>query len=206
MVVLALAMLVGCGDDDDNEEVSTDATTSTTSTTSTTMATTTSSDPSAPATSAPPADGFGGITTPTSLPGSPAQVALLTDVTVAAQEGFDRVVFEFADDQVPGVEIAYAEGPVLQAGSGEPIEVAGAAALEVRMEPASGVDLGGSLEPTYTGPERVTARGTPVVTEVVRTGDFEANLSWAIGAERRVPYRVEVLTGPARVVIDLSST
>ena len=57
---------------------------------------------------------------------------------------------------------------------------------------------------TYTGPDRV--RGdTSVVTEVVRTGDFEANLSWAIGVRREVPFRVTVLDGPARVVVDLAA-
>ena len=203
---MALALLVGCGDDDDTDRVSADSTTTTSSTTSSTLATTTTADASVPGTPAPPPESFGGITTPTSLPASAGEVALLTQVRVAAHEGFDRVVFEFADDQLPGVDIAYADGPVLQAGSGEPIEVAGGAALEVRMEPASGVDLGGTLEPTYTGPDRVTARGTSVVTEVVRTGDFEANLSWAIGASGQVPYRVEALTGPARIIIELSTT
>ena len=108
---------------------------------------------------------------------------------------------------MPGFDIAYADGPVRGSGSGEPIEVAGAAALLVRMEPAAGVDLNTpDARPTYTGPDRV--RGdTTTVTEVVKSGDFEANLEWAIGVdEGEVAFRVTVLESPARIVVDLRSS
>jgi hypothetical protein len=75
--------------------------------------------------------------------------------------------------------------------------------MVVRMTPASGVDLSGSQPvETYTGPVRFTP-ATPVVAEVVRTGDFEAVLSWAVGTHDRVDFRVLTLTGPDRLVIDL---
>jgi hypothetical protein len=45
------------------------------------------------------------------------------------------------------------------------------------MQPASGVDLSGpGYVEVYTGPDRLDP-GTPEVTEVVRTGDFEAVLT-----------------------------
>lgn len=44
---------------------------------------------------------------------------------------------------------------------------------------------------TYRGPRRFTPRGTRVVREVVRLGDFEAVLTWAVGLTEQRPYSVE---------------
>jgi hypothetical protein len=73
------------------------------------------------------------------------------------------------------------------------------------MEPASGFDLSvpeGEL--VYTGPRRLEGAdaGTSVVREIVRTGDFEAVLTWAVGLSDRVDFRVTTLDGPPRLVID----
>ena len=89
---------------------------------------------------------------------------------------------------------------------GNRIEVAGGAVLAVRMEPASGFDLGtaeGRL--VYKGPRRIEGAdaGTSIVKEVVRSGDFEAVLSWAIGVEQQADFRVRALENPARLVVDL---
>ena len=207
-MVAALLGLAACGgtDEDTGPDPTALTTTTTEGTTSTGPpstggdATTTSRGPS------PTGGAFGGATTPTSAPAPPGtEVALLSAVRVAGQPGFDRVVFEFSDAQVPGYDVRYLDGPAVQDGSGDEVDVAGGARLEVRMAPASGVDLRrGTFEETYAGPARV-AGDTGVVTEVVRTGDFEANLTWVIGLDREVPYRVEVLDGPARVVIDLAT-
>jgi hypothetical protein len=40
------------------------------------------------------------------------------------------------------------------------------------------------------------------VKELVRTGDFEAVLSWAIGLGERVDFRVTTATSPARLIVD----
>jgi hypothetical protein len=141
----------------------------------------------------------GADTTPVSVPGT-AQ-GLLTDVRVARQDGFDRVVFEF-DGGMPGYRVAYTERPVLEDGSGDEVEVSGAAVLEVRMEPAAGFKMVGEHpERTYKGPDRV--RGdTEVVREAVRVGDFEALLTWAVGLDAEVPFLVTTLDSPDRLVID----
>jgi hypothetical protein len=76
----------------------------------------------------------------------------------------------------------------------------------VRMEQASGFDLSvpeGAL--VYTGPRRISPDGTSVVREVVRTGDFEAVLTWAVGLSGRVPFRVLTLGDPARIVVDFAA-
>jgi len=59
----------------------------------------------------------------------------------------------------------------------------------------------------YKGPRRIegTTSGASVVKELVRTGDFEAVLSWAIGVEKQTGFRVRTLDDPARLVVDVDS-
>jgi hypothetical protein len=210
VAIAALLGVAGCGGsgDETDGDLTTTTTTSAPSTTSTTTGTVDGGVDGAagPTTSSSTIDDFGGATTPTSAPAPPdTEVALLSQVRVASQPGFDRVVFEFTDEQLPGYDIAYLDGPAVQDGSGEEVEVAGGARLEVRLAPASSVDLRhGTFQRTYTGPGRVEG-DTRVITEVVRTSDFEANLSWVVGLDQKVPYRVEVLSKPARVVIDVAT-
>ncbi len=212
MTLVVLLSTAACGGSDgggDGERTAASSTTLTTAATSTSESTlgdggggATSSTSSTTA-----GDGFEGRTTPTSAPApSGTDAALLSAVRVTGERGFDRVVFEFTDDQLPGYDIAYLDGPARQDGSGEEVPVAGEALLEVRLAPASGVNLlDGTFEQTYTGPDRVHG-DTGVVTEVVRIGDFEANLTWVIGLDDEAAYRVEVLRDPPRIVIDLATT
>jgi hypothetical protein len=146
----------------------------------------------------------GAATVPVEEPAGAPETALLTRVEIGRNEGFDRVVFEFRDD-LPGYRIEYVEGPLAEDGSGNPVELEGSAYLVVRMEPASGFDLGvpeGEL--VYTGPRRLSGAdaGAATVREVVRTGDFEAVLTWAIGVNGPTPFLVTTLEEPARLVID----
>jgi hypothetical protein len=128
----------------------------------------------------------------------------LTDVRAAGHGTFDRFVLEFDGDVVPGHRVGYVEPPVTEDGSGRPVQVAGSAFLEVRVTPASGVDLsGGTPRYTYTGRDHVLAPGGRVIAEAVRTGDFEAMLAWTVGLEERVPFGVATLSDPARLVVDV---
>ncbi len=207
-VILTLVMLglSGCGGDDPDEGAAAPSTTSTSTSTSTTSApTTTTSAPSTTTTIDDGGDSFDGATTPTSAPAPPdiQAAALLTDVEVSGSDGVDRVTFTF-DTDIPGYDVAYIDPPVRQDGSGNVVEVEGAAFLEIRMEPASGVDLGGTLEPTYTGPAEVQG-DTALVTEVVRTGDFEANLTWVVGVDEEVPYRVSADPAAGQIVVEFDA-
>lgn len=133
------------------------------------------------------------------------QYALLTDVRVAGHDGFDRVVLEFDGPDMPSYQVGFVEPPIIQDGSGDEIAVAGEAFLELALTPASGVDsVGTEWVPVYEGPFRVTGR-TGVVTEVVRTGDFEAMLGWAVGLRARQPFAVSVLPDPWRLVVDIQT-
>src|SRR2546430_9077488 len=104
--------------------------------------------------SAPQDTSFAGTTAPVqraARPGTPPRV--LRGVTTASGTGYDRVVFEFAEDSVPGYHVEYTTKPVRRCGSGDPVSVAGAGQLVVRFEPAPAHD----------------ARGNPTIAERGRT-------------------------------------
>lgn len=147
------------------------------------------------------------VTPPVSAPES-AERAYLRGVRAAASAtpvGGSRVVFEF-DPVVPGYVIDYIDRPVTEDASGREIAVEGNAVLQVRMVNAMGARFEGEkVIPTYTGPKRVIATGTGgVVTEVVDAGDFEGQVTWAVGLRQKVAgIAVTTLTGPSRLVIDV---
>lgn len=132
------------------------------------------------------------------------ELALLREVRTARHDGFERIVFEFDGDEVPSHRIGYVEGPIRQPGSGNRIEVAGPEYLEVRLQPAAGVDLRGA-EPreTYRGPDRVDLSAQGPGRELVFVGDFESNMAWVVGSERRAPFAAEFLADPLRLVVDI---
>jgi hypothetical protein len=134
-------------------------------------------------------------------PATAKATALLERVAVGRHEGYDRVVFQFRGDGLPGYRVEYVDPPLKEDGSGEPVDVAGSAFVVVRMEPASGFDLNsGDGQLVYKGPKRLP--GASVVKEVVRTGDFEAVLTWAVGLDAKVPFRVTTATSPSRLIVD----
>lgn len=135
---------------------------------------------------------------------SGSDTALLERIAVGRHEGYDRVVFQF-QNALPGYKVEYVQPPLTEDGSGKPVSVKGSAIVSVRMEPASGFDLNtGEGVLTYKGPKRIdgSSAGASVVQELVRTGDFEAVLTWAIGLSDKVDFRVRTATSPARLIVD----
>ena len=128
-----------------------------------------------------------------------AQVTV-TDIRTGRHDGFDRVVFEVAGEGLPGWDVRYVEDPTAQ-GSGEPVEVAGAAVLMVTLTGVgypfdTGVD---QFEPG--GP--VAGPGT-AVTEVVLGATFEGTTEAFAGTAGESPFRVYLLEGPTRVVVEVA--
>lgn len=143
----------------------------------------------------------GASTDPVTVAATNTETALLTDVRAARHEGYDRVVFEFRNT-LPGYDVRYVAKPVHEDGSGRVVPVDGNYVVQVRMENALDADLTQEAAPlTYTGPQRFSP-GTPEVVELVRTGGFEAVLTWAVGLADRVDFRVLTLQGPPRLVVD----
>jgi hypothetical protein len=149
-----------------------------------------------------PLEGAG--TEPVAAPAAGSETALLNRIAVGRHEGYDRVVFQFTSD-LPGYRVSYVQPPLKEDGSGNPVTIKGNAVVVVRMEPASGFDLNtGEGVMVYKGPKRIdsSTAGTSVVQELVRTGDFEAVLSWAIGLSDKVDFRVSTATSPSRLIVD----
>jgi hypothetical protein len=189
--VALLAVSSGCGGS--NKSSNPSGGYSTPATTSTVTSSTGGIDPLA-----------GASTTPVEGTASGSDTALLERVAVGRHEGYDRVVFQFTN-ALPAYKVEYVQPPLKEDGSGNPVQIKGNSFVVVRMEPASGFDLNtGEGVMVYKGPKRIdgAAAGVSVVQEVVRTGDFEAVLTWAIGLSDKVDFRVRTATSPPRLIID----
>jgi hypothetical protein len=154
------------------------------------------------AASAAPPELAGASTAEVSVPVGPPPTPQLVGVRVAHQQGFDRVVFEFRG-RVPGYRVGYVARPILEDASGREVHVDGDAVLRVHMEHASDADETG--HPTYAGSHDLHPGDTTRVIEVVRTGGFEAVLTWAVGVSQRAPFRVQTLADPPRLVLDVAT-
>ena len=132
-----------------------------------------------------------------------ADMAHLTAVRMAGHDGFDRLVLEFAD-QVPGYTIGYRPLPAREDASGFEIPLPGAGTvLQISLIPATAAGWGGGPQ-TYSGPWDLSAN-TRSITEFKSAGDFEAVLTWVAGVRTQQPFRVLVLDGPPRLVVDVAS-
>jgi hypothetical protein len=125
---------------------------------------------------------------------------VLRSVRSASQAGFDRFVFEFDTPGLPAWRSDYLEGPVLDCGSGEPVRVAGEAWLQITFTGAQGHNEQGK---STSGARRRKLSQT-IGRELVRTCDFEGEVTWVIGVARANPYTPRVMTNPSRLVIDVT--
>lgn len=138
-------------------------------------------------------DTFGGTTARLSRPAptrSPLGGWLLRAVRTESHSGYDRIVFEFAGDSVPGYSIEYATRPAVRCGSGDPVTVTGHGQLVVRFAPARAHDDQGNS--TLAPPQRAMLPRLPAVKELQLLCDFEGQVEWVLGVATaaRAPYRV----------------
>lgn len=115
----------------------------------------------------------------------------VTGVRLATHDGFDRVVLDMTEAGTPGWHTDYTEAPV-KPGSGFPIEFAGTVALNVNVPGATqAVDIGH------------TPGAGGAVTEVISTFSHHGQAHFVVGLPERLPYSVQLLEGPKRLVIDI---
>ncbi|AKQ69585.1 hypothetical protein A176_006497 [Myxococcus hansupus] len=138
-------------------------------------------------------------TAPVTLKRGPGQAVTLRSVRTGTHADYDRVVFEFDGARVPGYQLEYVNKPVIQCGSGDETPLAGQAALQVTLTPARGHDDQGRA--TVSALEMKPK--LPTLLELVRTCDFEAEVTWVLGTKARTDYRVMELSGPTRLVVDV---
>jgi hypothetical protein len=164
-------------------------------------AVTTNAEPQSPpvATDSPSGGLFSGTTAPVEQRRPTLDPVVLRDVRAAAQDTFDRVVFEFQTPSVSGYAVAYAEDPARECGSGDAVNVEGAVQLIVRLSPAQAH----TEEGTITAKEHERHLMLPVLRELEMSCDFEGEVSWVLGLSARRPYRVTELAAPPRLVVDI---
>lgn len=120
-----------------------------------------------------------------------SELVEVTGVRLATHNGFDRVVFDMTETGTPGWHTDYTETPV-KPGSGFPIEFAGTVALNVNVPGATqAADIGN------------TPGAGGAVTEVISTFSHHGQAHFVVGLPERLPYSVQVLEGPKRLVIDI---
>ena len=125
----------------------------------------------------------------------------ITAIRLGHHDGFDRVVFEFHGTGTPGWTVKYVPQALGQ-GSGLPISIPGSAVLEVGIT-GVGIPPDTGVQEVATGP--VSVHDTEVVTEAYFNGTFEGVSQAFIGTTSKQPFRVYLLTGPARIVVEVVS-
>jgi hypothetical protein len=195
IVLLGLA-LAGCGSDSGNDEAA---------------STNPSSPPemqtiqTIPECMALPGAGLDGVASPAI---ENRETMYLTGVSEDTDENECSAVVAFTFEKQPpgpGFDVSYqpASTAKIQDGSGDTIEIEGNAFLVVRLMPAMTAKIEGEqVTKTYTGPNRVKPDVPSFVKEVVKTGDFEAQVTWVIGLDQKRAFKVSASAAGLEIDID----
>jgi hypothetical protein len=153
-----------------------------------------------PAAETPAAD-FPGDTEPDTESASGDARVTVSDVRLAAQDGFDRIVFDVGGAGTPGWNVRYVEDPI-EPGRGEPVQLEGDAVLQVEITGAgypfeTGID-------EFSSAGTISAAGTGSVTEIEFLATFEGVTTAFAGVQAEAPFRVYLLENPMRVVVEVA--
>lgn len=133
----------------------------------------------------------------TQRPSVPSRLVVV-GVRVGAHEGFDRVVVDLEGDGDPGWFVDYTSTP-MQETVGQPLQVAGNSFLNINVD--------GTVYPFELGKDNnvpVTMAGdTGNVIDVISAGTYEGRSQVVVGLRSELPYSVQVLENPTRVVVDI---
>jgi hypothetical protein len=109
------------------------------------------------------------------------QIAHLSTIDVSGDTlrfAFDNAPSEVRGRFVPKTQLA-------ECGSGMDVPLKGSAFYVVHFTPAASARIEGEKAVrTYKGPNRLS--GPSPILELVRTCDFESDLAWAVGLDRRL--------------------
>ncbi len=133
----------------------------------------------------------------TAKPGD--SMATLLDVRTATHDAYERIVFGFGPESLPGFKVEYIDRPVTQCGSGNVVELPGDAWLSIRLEPARAHTEAG--QPTIA--DRSRTLNYPNIKALRLICDFEGIVEWIVAVAAPNQYRTLELREPARLVIDI---
>jgi Fe-S cluster biogenesis protein NfuA len=123
----------------------------------------------------------------------------LVAVRAAHHTGFDRVVFQFTGAGPSSASVKYVK-TLIADGSGDPIRVPARAILQVVMPGADAHDSAGQS----TLPGQV-AYAMPNVITTIRSGDYEAVVTYGIGLAAKTKVHTHWLNSPRRLVVDIAT-
>ncbi len=116
----------------------------------------------------------------------------MLESATATDEGSHSSVWFVFTPLVPDYNVQYVDEPI-SCGSGEPLDIEGAAFLQVRFTPAfAHNDLG---ETTFSLPEEFSAN-LPAILEIQQSCDFEGELTFVFGLDEQAEFKVGYLTAP----------
>lgn len=192
-------LLAGCAGDDDPGTASSSRSAAAASSSTSAAPSASETEPVDGESSAPP---FPADTEADTAEASADAQVTVSDVRIGRQDGFDRVVLEVGGQGRPGWDVRYVDQASSQ-GSGDPVEVAGDAVLQVTL---TGVGY-----PYATGVEEIPAgktvpADTETVTELVYDATFEGTSVAFVGTTARAPFRVYLLDAPTRLVLEVAHT
>lgn len=125
--------------------------------------------------------------------------ALLKDVRTGSHEKYDRAVFEFAGDAVPGYHVEYVDSYQRRCANGDEYRTSGASLLLVRLSPAvpKAPTLGELIEGSRTQFDYPTLK-------LLQPGCDDGNqIDYVLNLSERKPFRAAELANPARLVVDI---
>jgi hypothetical protein len=132
----------------------------------------------------------------------------LTDVEIEIEDCVERVTFKFKESKPgPGYDVSYQAADIAtkQDGSGKPLAIAGEDFLVVRMFPVMTAEIDGEdVKPTNEGPRNIPVPGeASMIQQLTQTGDFEAQVTWAIGLDSEHPFTV--MASDDELVVEISN-
>jgi len=122
-------------------------------------------------------------------------VAYISDVRTGTHPGYDRITITFSNGAPTSVEVkTQTNATFTKDPSGQAVTLRGDAGLLLTIR-------GADEHTSYTGSTDFKT-GYTKLQEAQQVQDFEGVVQWGIGLSGNTCYRVYLLTGPDRVVID----
>lgn len=134
----------------------------------------------------------------TQRPAEPAHLAV-SAITIDSHSGFDRLTVDFAGTGEPGWFVNYVPSP-LQETAGKPVKVAGSSYLNINID--------GTISRSEAGLDAATpidiSSSSSNVVDIVHAGTYEGRTQIVVGLRSTLPYSVQLLDDPTRLVVDIS--
>lgn len=214
LVVLAAAsaaLLAGCGEESSPNPATTSPTATATSASPTASpppgptATATASPTESASASEVACQPFGSTTPKESE--DPLAMSPLTGASmrVGRHDCYERFVFELAGTgDAPGWSVQYRD-PLIADPSGQTVDLRGDADLEVIVRVWTVTDFEGRPDewPPFSGPDDIVTTGYTAIREARNLYAFEGVTQLGLGLDERRPFRVSLLEGPVRLVVDV---